>query len=86
MNTEAKLLMLTHAFETLGLRRVELKTSSLNNKSRNAMLRIGAVEEGTMRKHMINPDGSARDSVYFSVTDDEWPSVRERLAALRAAH
>jgi RimJ/RimL family protein N-acetyltransferase len=79
VNTEAKLLMLTHAFETLGCRRVELKTSSRNAKSRAAMLRIGATEEGTLRQHMINPDGSSRDSVYFSILDGEWPAVKERL-------
>ena len=79
VNTEAKLLMLEHAFEVLGARRVELKTSALNARSRNAMLRIGATEEGTMRQHMINADGSSRDSVYFSILDGEWPQVRTRL-------
>ncbi|MEO5815817.1 MAG: GNAT family protein [Gemmatimonadaceae bacterium] len=79
VNTDAKLLMLTHAFETLGCRRVELKTSSRNAKSRAAMLRIGCAEEGTLRQHMINADGSSRDSVYFSIVDGEWPAVKERL-------
>lgn len=82
VNTEAKLLMLTHAFDTLGCRRVELKTSALNLRSRNAMLRIGATEEGTLRQHMINSDGSNRDSVYFSVLDSEWPLVQARLRTL----
>ena len=82
VNTEAKLLMLRHAFETWGCRRVELKTNARNARSRAAMLRIGAREEGILRKHMINADGSARDSVYFSVVDDEWPAVRERLEAM----
>ena len=82
VNTEAKLLMLTHAFETLNARRVELKTSALNHRSRNAILRIGATEEGTMRQHMINADGSNRDSVYFSIIDGEWPAVKTRLAAM----
>jgi len=82
VNTEAKLLMLTHAFETLGCRRVELKTSAKNARSRAAMLRIGASEEGTLRQHMINPDGSSRDSVYFSILDGEWPRVKERLKAM----
>jgi RimJ/RimL family protein N-acetyltransferase len=82
VNTEAKLLMLTHAFETLGCRRVELKTSSKNARSRAAMLRIGAREEGTLRQHMINPDGSSRDSVYFSILDGEWPEVKEKLDAM----
>ena len=82
VNTEAKYLMLRHAFEVMLTRRVELKTSALNARSRAAILRIGATEEGTLRKHMINADGSARHSVYFSVTDDEWPRVRERLEAM----
>lgn len=82
VNTEAKYLMLRHAFEVLQTRRVELKTSALNARSRAAILRIGATEEGTLRKHMINADGSARHSVYFSVTDDEWPRVRARLEAM----
>lgn len=79
VNTEAKRLMLTHAFETLDCRRVELKTSARNARSRAAMLRIGATEEGTLRQHMINADGSSRDSVYFSILDGEWPAVKERL-------
>jgi RimJ/RimL family protein N-acetyltransferase len=79
VNTEAKLLMLTHAFERMGCQRVELKTSALNMRSRNAMLRIGATEEGTLRRHMINCDGTSRDSVYFSIISDEWPHVKERL-------
>jgi RimJ/RimL family protein N-acetyltransferase len=82
VNTEAKLLMLRHAFEVLRVRRVELKTSALNLRSRAAMLRIGATEEGTLRKHMINADGSARNSVYFSITDDDWVAVRPRLEAM----
>jgi RimJ/RimL family protein N-acetyltransferase len=79
VNTEAKYLMLRHAFEEWGLCRVELKTSSLNARSRAAILRLGAVEEGTLRKHMINEDGSARHSVYFSVIDTEWPALKARL-------
>ena len=81
-NTEAKYLMLRHAFETMDARRVELKTNALNTKSRAAMLRIGAVEEGTLRQHMIRPDGSSRDSVYFSILDGEWPAVRARLEGM----
>jgi RimJ/RimL family protein N-acetyltransferase len=84
VNTEAKYLMLRHAFEVMGARRVELKTSARNARSRAAMLRIGCTEEGTLRQHMINADGSSRDSVYFSILDREWPSVRERLERLRA--
>ena len=79
VNTEAKYLMLRHAFEEWGLCRVELKTSSLNTRSRDAILRLGAVEEGTFRKHMVNEDGSARHSVYFSIIDTEWPAVKARL-------
>ncbi len=79
LNTEAKYLMLTHAFETLGCIRVELKTDSLNEKSRNAMLRIGAKEEGTLRNHMITQGGRIRHTVYFSVTNDEWPGIKRPL-------
>ena len=79
VNTEAKFLMLRHAFETLGCIRVEFKTDSLNEKSRNALLRIGAKEEGTFRNHMITSDGRLRHSVYFSVIDSEWPDVKARL-------
>lgn len=82
VNTEAKYLMLRHAFQVWNCRRVELKTNVLNARSRAAMLRIGAIEEGTLRKHMINADGSARDSMYFSVIDDEWPAVRARLEGI----
>jgi N-acetyltransferase len=83
-NTEAKLLLLRHAFERLGCRRVEFKTDSENRQSRTALARIGATEEGTFRSHMIRPDGGRRDSVYFSVIDEEWPRVRSHLEALRA--
>jgi N-acetyltransferase len=81
-NTEAKLLLLTHAFETLGAIRVEFKTDVLNEKSRTALLRIGAVEEGTFRKHLITDSGRVRDTVYFSIIDTEWPAVKARVAAL----
>ena len=85
VNTEAKYLMLRHAFETWKLLRVEFKTSSLNLRSRAAILRLGATEEGTFRQHMVQPDGSRRDSVYFSIIADEWPDVRARLESrLRA--
>ena len=82
INTEAKYLMLRHAFETWGCNRVELKTNALNTKSRNAMLRIGAKEEGTFRRHMINSDGTLRDTVYFSIIAEEWPSVKVHLEQL----
>ncbi|MBZ5633569.1 MAG: GNAT family N-acetyltransferase [Acidobacteriia bacterium] len=79
VNTEAKYLMLRHAFETLGCIRVELKTDSLNQRSRNAIRRIGASEEGTLRQHMITWSGRLRDSVYFSILDSEWPRVKQDL-------
>ena len=79
VNTEAKLLMLRHAFEQWGCVRVELKTSSLNSTSRRAIARIGGVEEGTLRRHTRLDDGTWRDTVYFSILDSEWPAIRERL-------
>jgi N-acetyltransferase len=81
VNTEAKYLMLRHAFETWGCARVELKTDALNEKSRNAILRIGAKEEGTLRRHVVTWTGRIRDSVYFSILDDEWPAVKANLEA-----
>ena len=79
VNTEAKYLMLSHAFETWKCLRVELKTDALNQRSRNAILRLGAKEEGTLRKHMLTWNGRQRDSVYFSILDSEWPQVKARL-------
>lgn len=79
VNTEAKYMMLCHAFETLGFIRVELKTDSLNTTSQNAILRIGAKQEGVFRNHMICWDGRIRHSVYFSIIDSEWPEVKNRL-------
>jgi N-acetyltransferase len=79
-NTEAKLLLLTHAFETLHANRVELKTDALNQRSRTAILRLGAVEEGTFRRHVITASGRVRDTVYFSIVDTEWPAIKQRLA------
>jgi N-acetyltransferase len=79
VNTEAKYLMLRHAFEIWQCFRVELKTDALNQRSRNAILRIGAKEEGTLRKHVVTWTGRVRDSVYFSILDTEWPEVRSRL-------
>ena len=81
VNTEAKLLMLTHAFETLGATRVELKTHKMNEKSRRAIERIGAQFEGIHRKHMLHHDGTRRDTAWYSILDDEWPAVKARLAA-----
>ena len=80
-NREAKLLMLSHAFDTLGCRRVEFKTDALNEKSRTALLGIGARFEGIFRNHMVMPDGRMRDSAYYSVIDNEWPEVRAALEA-----
>ena len=80
-NTNAKRLLLGHAFDTLGAMRVELKTDALNEKSRNAILRIGATQEGIFRKHLITASGRVRDTVYFSILDTEWPDVRRRLDA-----
>jgi RimJ/RimL family protein N-acetyltransferase len=79
INTEAKYLLLRHAFETLKCIRVELKTDSLNDRSRNAILRIGAHEEGIFRNHMITASGRIRHTVYFSILDSEWPGVKTRL-------
>jgi N-acetyltransferase len=81
MNTETKYLLLRHAFETLGCMRVELKTDSLNERSRAAILRIGAREEGIFRNHMITASGRIRHTVYFSIIDSEWPAVKARLEA-----
>jgi len=71
--------MLRHAFEVWGCIRVELKTDALNKKSRNAILRIGAKEEGTLRRHLVTSTGRVRDTVYFSILDSEWPEVKARL-------
>ena len=82
VNTEAKYLLLRHAFETLGCMRVELKTDSLNARSRAAILRIGAREEGTFRNHMITASGRIRHTVYFSIIESEWPEVKARLQSM----
>lgn len=79
VNTECKLLLLRHAFETLGCGRVQLKTDGRNLRSQTAIARLGAVREGVLRKHVILPDGFVRDTVMFSITADEWPGVRARL-------
>jgi N-acetyltransferase len=79
VNTEAKYLMLRYAFETLGCIRVELRTDALNTRSRNAIMRIGGVEEGILRRHMRTDSGRFRDTVYFSILEDEWPTVKRRL-------
>jgi len=85
-NSEAKLLMLRHAFAVLGALRVEFKTDSLNDRSRTALLGIGATEEGILRNHMITDTGRRRHSVYFSVIEEEWPRVRQLLEARLARY
>jgi len=79
-NTESKFLFLKHCFESLGCVRVALKTDGRNVRSQEAIARLGAVREGTLRKHM-NVRGYQRDTVYFSILDTEWPPIRGRLAA-----
>jgi len=81
VNTECKLMMLTEAFEVRGVERVTLKTDSLNERSRNAISRLGASFEGILRHHMKRPDGSWRDSAYFSILAEEWPTVKSGLEA-----
>ena len=81
VNTECKLMMLTEAFEVRGVERVTLKTDSLNERSRNAISRLGARFEGILRHHMKRPDGSWRDSAYFSILAEEWPTVKSGLEA-----
>lgn len=84
VNTATKLLVLGHAFETLRLERVALKTDHRNERSQRAIERLGAVREGVLRHHLLRPDGTWRDTVYYSILSAEWPTVRETLlAALR---
>jgi N-acetyltransferase len=80
INVETKLLLLQHAFEHAGLRRVEFKTDARNERSRGALLTLGTQFEGILRKHMVVRDGGARDSAYYSVIDDDWPALHARLA------
>ncbi len=82
VNTECKLLLLRHAFETLGAYRVQFKTDARNGQSQRALERIGAVKEGVLRRHVVLWDGYVRDSVYYSVIDSDWPIVRGRLEGL----
>lgn len=81
VNPESKFLLLRHAFETLGAIRVQLKTDARNVHSQRAIAKLGAVREGVLRKHMILPGGVVRDTVLFSITDDEWPAVRDGIIA-----
>ena len=78
-NTEAKFLLLRHAFEVMGCIRVQLKTDLRNERSQRAIERLGAVREGVLRDHILMPDGHRRSSVYYSVLDHEWPAVKARL-------
>ncbi|HMC72405.1 MAG TPA: GNAT family protein, partial [Mycobacteriales bacterium] len=81
VNPECKLLLLTHAFEDCGLGRVKIQTDLLNTRSQAAIAKLGAVREGVLRRHMRRADGTFRDTVVFSVTIDDWPSVRAGLEA-----
>lgn len=81
INTEAKYLLLSHAFEKLLLNRVEFITDYLNSTSRNAILRLGAKEEGILRSHMVMPNGRVRDSVLYSIVQHEWPGIKQHLEA-----
>ena len=84
VNTECNYLLLGHAFEESGVNRVELKTDRLNERSQRAMLRLGAKEEGTLRRHMVTARGRVRDTVYFSILREEWPEVKARLEGMMA--
>lgn len=86
VNTEAKYLMLRYAFEVLGCFRVELKTDVLNERSRRAILRLGAKEEGVLRRHVVTDTGRVRDTVYYSILDHEWSSVKVALQAKLQTH
>ena len=78
-NAESKLLLFGHAFDDLGLTRVALRTDHLNERSQQALTRLGLTYEGTLRSHMVRQDGSRRDSLYYSLLADEWPTVRANL-------
>ncbi|KAB8126144.1 GNAT family N-acetyltransferase [Gracilibacillus oryzae] len=82
INTESKYLLMKHCFETLGTIRVQLKTDSRNVRSQQAIERLGAVKEGVLRNHRVMPDGYLRDSVYYSVIDEEWGVVKDRLESM----
>ena len=81
VNTEAKIVLLTEAFDVRQVERVTLKTDSMNERSRAAILRLGATFEGILRHHMLRPDGSWRDSAYFSILKSEWPAIKKNLQA-----
>ena len=84
INTECKLLLLGHAFDTLGANRVTLKTDARNERSQRAIERIGAVREGVLRRHRVCWDGFVRDTVYYGIVEGEWPEVRTRLLEMLA--
>ena len=86
VNTEAKLLLLTHAFDALDCQCVQLRTDSFNRRSQAAIERLGASRDGMLRGHQIMPDGRLRDSVVYSILDREWPAVRQNLRSLLARH
>jgi RimJ/RimL family protein N-acetyltransferase len=86
VNVETKLLLLEHAFEHVGCRRVEFKTDARNERSRGALEALGARFEGALRKHMVVRDGAARDSAYYSVIDDDWAELKVRLQTRLAGH
>ncbi|HEX4208132.1 MAG TPA: GNAT family protein [Ktedonobacteraceae bacterium] len=86
INTECKYLLLGYAFETLGAIRVQLKTDSRNLRSQQAIERLGAIKEGTLRNHIIMPDGYYRHTVYYSIIESEWPQVKARLEARLSQH
>lgn len=86
VNTECKYLLLTHAFETLKCIRVQLKTDLRNERSQKAIERLGAKKEGTLRNHMILPDGRYRDSVFYSILDTEWEDVKKNLETMMAKY
>ncbi|MGS1079578.1 GNAT family N-acetyltransferase [Pseudoxanthomonas beigongshangi] len=86
LNTEAKLLLLTHAFETLGCISVVFETSWFNQRSRAAIARLGAKQDGVLRNHRRHADGSPRDTVIFSILDNEWPAVKRNLLSRLAQH
>lgn len=85
-NAAAKLLMFQHAFEQLGARRVELRTDALNNRARGAIAKLGAAEEGVLRRHMVMAGGRVRDTVQFAVIDEDWPRVKKTLKSRLKAH
>lgn len=79
LNSEAKYLLMRHLFDTIGCQRVSLKTDRLNERSQRAIERLGAVREGVLRKHMIVQNGRPRDTVYYSIVDEEWPAIKARM-------